>query len=367
MHLNLLKKMHDERSVVLISYDTQYLESKLKELNFSVHKIDATIQNNFILLKDEEKLSTYLKKIQLTNEKNLCIYGSGLEGKNEVYPTIENHLEICGNSLNIIEKCGYIKNIASDLAIYNLSMPKTYELEETIINKSKKYIYKPKNSCGGYDITHDSPRSSNFYLQELIVGDAYSCSFVIQDNNFIFLGFNKLINLEDHSHHPFIHAGAISIDNCFSEELLTSIKNFSLSIDLTGYNSIDFIHAEENSYIIDINPRITSTFRMYNDFYENELLKGQIQGYYSKCILEKNLSKCFAFVHVYARQDFVFKHDQNNLEFTINLPNEGDLITQGSPIFTIVSEGENYHSNLKSMQSLIKITKKYYDIYDILL
>ena len=62
----------------------------------------------------------------------------------------------------------------------------------------------------------------------------------------------------------------------YSTKIINLIEKFSSLIPLTGYNSIDFKIYNNDIFILDVNPRITSTFKIYNDIYSNMLLTLQL-------------------------------------------------------------------------------------------
>ena len=62
---------------------------------------------------------------------------------------------------------------------------------------------------GGYGISLDIKDGEDYYKQRYLSGDTYSISFLCKENDFLFLGFNKLLLLKSHLKHPFIHAGAV--------------------------------------------------------------------------------------------------------------------------------------------------------------
>ena len=76
---------------------------------------------------------------------------------------------------------------------------------------------------------------------------------------------------------------------------------------MNGYNNIDFKISNKEIFVLDINPRITSTFKIYNDIYDNDLLRLSMNP-----DLHKKLESCnnneYALVHMFVKQEYKFKN-----------------------------------------------------------
>ena len=215
--------MYNDSSFLLIGYDTAYLEIKLLELGYKPITINVSLDTK--ILSSKEHLSNFLEENFLYEKNAKCIYASGLEGRNHLYDLLESKFSICGNNFSLLDKSGFIENFTEELRNCGLKYPKTYSMQESPSSLDKKYLFKPFNSCGGYDISQVSPRKANSYVQEYIDGDAYSCSFIIDNDYFKLLGFNRLLNLTNHYENPFIHAGALMSKKDFQRALIMQSKH----------------------------------------------------------------------------------------------------------------------------------------------
>ena len=364
MHLSLLKKMHSEFPVLLIGYDTDYLEAKLLKLGYKPITINVSL--NTKALHSKKHLSSFLDEKFLYDKNMKCIYASGLEGREYLHDLIESKFSICGNNLSLLNKSGFIENFAEELRDCELKYPETYSMEERPLSSGKRYLFKPLNSCGGYDISQVYPMKKNSYIQEHVRGDTYSCSFIIDNNNFRLLGFNRLLNLNSHYENEFIHAGALMTKKRFSDNFHKAIEALARRLKMRGFNGIDFIFDGKKCYIIDINPRITSPFFLYNDINNDELLKGQILGKYNWEQIAFENKPISGFAHIFAREDVVFTEKTIAEINCINTPKNGDIVKCGNPIFTLLSRENDYNKNIDNLQRQIEITKEHYNIYDII-
>ena len=364
MHLSLLKKMHSNSSFLLIGYDTDYLETKLQELEYKPIAINVSLDTK--VLSTKEHLSRFLEKNSLFDKTTKCIYASGLEGRNYLYNLLESKLSICGNNLSLLDKSGHIENFSRELRNCELKYPKTYSIQEGPLVSDKRYLFKPVNSCGGYDISQVTPMKANSYIQEYIDGDAYSCSFIVDDNRFKLLGLNRLLNLNIHYENNYIHAGVLMTKKRFPESFYKAIKNLARILKMRGFNGIDFIFDGNDYYIIDINPRLTSPFFLYNDISDNELLKGQIVGMYNWEKIDYKNKPISGFAHIFTKDDVVFTEKSIEDINCINTPHNGDIVKRGDPLFTLLTTENDYNKNINNLKRQIEITKEHFNIYDII-
>jgi len=349
-------------AVVVINSDTTYLEDKFTSLGIKVFAFDQYCHNNLDKIQDITYLESFINNILIDYQNVGLLYGSGLEDKPEIYDCLRRKLSILGNDPKIISKCNDLRLLGNILDECDLKFP---EYVNNTIGIKKRYLSKPFNSSGGYNISFSEKYKKNYYFQEYLQGETYSISFFNHKNNFIFLGFNKLLHLRNFDPHPFIHAGALTTNKFLeSTNIINSFKKLSEKLSMNGYNSIDFKILNEEVFVLDINPRITSTFKIYNDTYNNDLLHLIINPGLDKKLESHNNNK-YAFVHMFVKEEYKFKNFfMDDPEF-VNLPNEGQHVGKNQPLLSIYL---NSFSNLDLMTRLkekISITTNLYNCYDI--
>ena len=353
------------KAVILISSDTSYLEQKLSVLNYTTYAIDQFRYKNIHKLDDIEFVKYLLDKVLLKHEKVYLVYGSGLEDKNHIYDLLTNKLIVKGNKLNILSNLSDLKMLKSTLYNFDLKTPFDFLGDEPT---KDKYIWKPFDSSGGYGISYKQKNSLDYYKQKYLPGDTFSVSFICNDVDFKNLGFHKLLLLKDYPEHPFIHAGAIMtqlVDN--SEKIIKSFRVIAKELRLNGYNNIDFKLIKNNVYILDINPRITSTFKMYNDQYDNKLLQIQLNdNNITLKDLKSSHDNTYGFVHLFAKDDFLFEQYVND-DNIMSMPKNGEYIKKGDPIFSIYLNALSDTDLVLKLEEKISNLRNYYKFYDIVI
>jgi len=361
MHLNLHKKA--SKYLIIINSDTDYLKKKSEQLGYKVFSIN-NLENNSLIKKNINTDIQIFRKYLKYKEKIKLIYGSGLEGQKTIYDFLNNNFEIKGNNLKIIESTNNILKLRKHLHACGLKIPKT-----TLVipgNKSN-YLSKPFSSYGGLNIKYATNKEGNVYYQKYISGPTYSISFFIHKNEFIFLGFNKLIQLINYEEHPFIHAGAIKIDNLrLSNKIKKSVKQLSQKLKLNGYNSFDFKLFNNDIYILDINPRITSTFKIYNNMYSNKLLNMQINPDKTENLkINSSKKKYFGFIYMFSKKNQRVCKSFLEYRWISDFPQRNNIIKQNEPIFTINASSNSFKNLIINLKNKINITMKHHNCYDV--
>lgn len=351
-------------AVVIVNTHASYLEEQAKVLGYEVYSIDKYTKNNLNKIINKEYLDKFFKNISSRHKTIKLVYGSGLEDKKNAYKILSDKTLIRGNCFNILKLTNNITNLKKILTLSGLKIPKSYDHS---IPKNIRCISKPIDSYGGYNISFCNKPKAGYYFQEYLSGPTYSASFFINEGCFIFLGFNKLFLLKKFNNHPFIHAGAMMIDNLKnSAKVISSIKKFSSLIPLTGYNSIDFKIHNNDVFILDVNPRITSTFKIYNDIYSNMLLNLQLNPKKNcKIMPTQKKNSLYGFVYLFAKEDIIFKNVIKRNLWLMDLPIENELIKKGSPLCTIFCSASSRAGLICKLKEKISMTTNHYNCYHI--
>ncbi|WP_456419607.1 tyramine--L-glutamate ligase [Methanocaldococcus infernus] len=123
-----------------------------------------------------------------------------------------------------------------------VKVPKTFQ--------PRKYIVKRRDGCGSQFKVYDE----KYIIQEFIEGSPYSASFIVGKKGIKFLSLNKQIVDESG-----FKGAEVNIDHERKEEIIDECEKALKRIDgLNGYVGVDLV-IDDNIYIIEINPRITTT------------------------------------------------------------------------------------------------------------
>ena len=341
MHLNLHKKAYKKALIIANGYEAYH--DDVEEHTESIYYIDPYSQNKNHL-ESLEIFKSFLKQNNLDNETTRIIYASGLEDKLAIQEFLENKFHIAGNTFSKYRFLSNIYNLDNNIFNEKISLPETSE------SYHYKLLSKKHNSSGGVNVGNNI-FSTNTYYQEYIPGKTYSISFIANGEYSKILGFNQLFVVENNIKYPFLYAGAMSLglreaNIDFPKEF---ILNLSSAYKIKGYCSIDFKLVDNKILILDFNPRLSSSYRLYTRKYNN--LMHHHLGFMDNDI---NIisNKYYAYIILYAKNDLIVDESINKLENISDKPKIGDCIKKDMPLFTI-----NIYSQQKD-DLLFKIKKR---------
>ena len=142
---------------------------------------------------------------------------------------------------------------------YNISHADSY------ISKSKQslYIIKDRFGCGCNNVKVTSNKNleipANRIIEKYIPGDSYSVNLYVSDTRYEILTINQQI-INRYNNVLRLDAINVNIYPCFRNSLFRFIEEILVTIpDLKGFIGFDLIYNKEDLFLIDINPRYTTS------------------------------------------------------------------------------------------------------------
>ena len=353
MRLNLHKKAYKKVLLIANGHDAYYHDlSSIAEKKYFIDPYSQK-KNHLASLKH---FKTYLKENNIDKSSTKIIYASGLENKKEIKKYLDNEFIVCGNSFNKYD-------FLSDTSNINLSMDDNILLPKTSNKYLNKYIRKRHDSSGGVNVGNKIS-SKNIYYQQFIPGKTYSVSFITTKNKSHILGFNQLFIIKDNIEYPYLHAGAITLGlkNSNYQNFKKWINNISDTYNIKGYCSIDFKIYGNKVFILDINPRLSASYRMYTRKYNN-LMKYHCD--LTDVNLKINNYKYYSYIFLYAKNELQVDKSINNIKDISDRPQIGEIIKKNMPILTLNITSHNKDNLLKKIKNRIKSAMKIIDCYNI--
>jgi methenyltetrahydromethanopterin cyclohydrolase len=296
------------------------------------------------------------------------IYGSGFECYPESLYYLNSRLMILGNHPDVF--AGQLDKPAFFSMLDELNIP----YPEVVFNAPEcgdDWLLKPMQGQGGIGIKHyhaDDESRAPFYWQKFQAGQSGSVLFLADGQQVQAVGFNSQWPVRLSESQEFVFSGVVN--NCDLAEahkaLITNwLEKMVPAFGLKGLNSLDFIHANDCSYVLEINPRPSASMQLY----DQDLLVGHIQtckgavGATSVALspeIERVKSPLWSgYQIVYTEHDLIIPDQFEWPEWCMDLPKPGDRCRAGQPICSIIAHQKNSQSvvdQLRTKQQLI-ITK----------
>ncbi|ABR56034.1 tyramine--L-glutamate ligase [Methanococcus aeolicus] len=230
-----LKQGYSVLSIVDIKYYDTIMENYKQEKNL-----------NIIALEEGQNYKLKIKELLNSPTTNLK-YGLIIapECDNILYDLTK--LLESSNTINLGAPSKAVE-IAGDKYLTYLKIKDSVKTPKTL--QPDKYIVKEIDGCGG----ERQVINNNSIIQEFIEGESYSVSFIVGEHSIYPLCLNKQYIKECYC------GGETNIDHPLKEEIINQCKKAIQTIGgFNGYVGVDVIINNENIYILEINPRITTS------------------------------------------------------------------------------------------------------------
>lgn len=315
----------------------------------------------------------------------------------------EDYLDkIVGNVdiVDIEDKYLFYKKVRSDFLVPDtFNVNDIHEVNEIIKNnKDSEYILKPRCGSGGYntyllkynDLNErilNEINTENFYenewiLQKKINGTNISSSVLSTKNKAKTIINSRLLNLNDYNISSYKYGGnilpltekSIKILNK-KENLPNKINNTNLNkkinqisekiikkLKLIGNNGVDLILTPENeTYIIEVNPRLQGTYECIEQLLEINLLDAHIKACHNELIEIPKIKKQYIMKKLLYTNSKI-KVEKIKTKNIHDIPYPNVIIEKNQPLATIITKNINlkevYENIIKTERILKNNIKK---------
>lgn len=263
------------------------------------------------------------------------VYGSGFESHPESLYYLSNRLTILGNQPDVFVKVQDKKVFFSVLDELHIPYPQVaFNPPQHNIGQ---WLIKPLHGQGGIGIRRytDKKQIASVYWQRYKPGSAHSLLFLADGENAHILGFNSQWATQ-HNQEDFIFSGVIN-DCALSDRQKIRfsgwLKKLVQVFALCGLNSLDFIQAEGNYYVLEINPRPPASMQLYDNVFQQH-----IEACLGKLPNDNAVQNRYsAYQIVYADHDIIIPDDFIWPDWCMDLPSARTLISKGQPICSIIA------------------------------
>lgn len=208
------------------------------------------------------------------------LYGSLFDGCPYVLDWVAKHVPVIGNSADVLK---HAKDFSFFALLDSLSIvhPEVHLNLPNLVEESQfgNWLSKEVGGCGGQHIRpadlRDTPDFDKVYYQQKIIGTPISMLFVADGNTAHLIGFNQQLTAPTKCL-PYRFAGAINnvaLQPNIRMAFEHAAQKLMSALHLRGICSIDAILEGDNVWLLELNPRLSATFHLYEN-----LLPLHLQG-----------------------------------------------------------------------------------------
>ena len=299
-----------------------------------------------------DKVETCLKKVHKRYPIAKVIAGAGAE----LYlPNLEakSGWQILGNSSECVRQI--CEPVSLFVALDHLSIPYPEISYDSRPTDNKKWLYKTPFHCGGMGVSKKYKSNSSGYWQEELEGIPISALCLCAGEQSQLIGINRQFTYAISERLPYVYAGALAnyeISLKSTEIINSYVGNLSSYFNLNGLCSIDMLLYGDGIFVLEINPRVSATFELYERL---QPMLNLIDAHIRVCEGERlssleSTSKQGAYSIVYAEGPC----DVPELEWpdwVSDIPETGRQLHKYDPICTV-------HALLGETEDLYKMTQK---------
>lgn len=195
------------------------------------------------------------------------VYGSGFEYCPDSLHYLGSRLKILGNQVDAFIGTQHKEAFFSCLDALNIPYP---DVSFDAPASGGDWLIKPHQGQGGIGIERyhaESQPSASVYWQRYVEGTQNSVLFLADGKNVQVIGFNRQWTMALDDTRTFVFSGIIN-DSQLQEEhkvlIVDWLKKLVPVFGLKGLNSLDFIQAEGQSYVLEINARPSASMQLYD-------------------------------------------------------------------------------------------------------
>ena len=208
--------------------------------------------NNHSIIYDTDMINSYDYFLPICPESDLILYNY----IKEINPYVDNMKISSPKTILVTSDKLLLKDICNR---YNISHADSY------ISKSKQslYIIKDRFGCGCNNVRVTSNKNleipANRIIEKYIPGDSYSVNLYISDTGYEILTINQQI-INRYNNVLKLDAINVNIYPYFRNSLFKFIEGILVALPgLKGFIGFDLIYNKEGLFLIDINPRYTTS------------------------------------------------------------------------------------------------------------
>ncbi|HEY8098907.1 MAG TPA: ATP-grasp domain-containing protein, partial [Methylobacter sp.] len=206
------------------------------------------------------------------------IYGSGFECYPESLYYLNSRLMLLGNHPDAFARQLDKQAFFSTLDQLNIPHPKV--VFSAPVDCGGDWLLKFMQGQGGVGIKRyhaDDSTDNQVYWQKFQAGTPHSVLFLVDGEHVQVVGFNSQWSVRLSEAQEFVFSGVINsadLSNQHKTEITGWLKHMVPEFGLKGLNSLDFIHTDDCSYVLEINPRPSASMQLY----DQDLLVRHIQS-----------------------------------------------------------------------------------------
>jgi predicted ATP-grasp superfamily ATP-dependent carboligase len=208
------------------------------------------------------------------------VYGSGFEGRTGLLALLARGRPLHGNRPDVVAA---VRDPARFFPLLDeLGIPHP-AVRLTPPSDPRGWLIKQPGGAGGGHIRPATSRRApvGAYYQHFELGHALSVLFLADGRRTRVLGINRQWTAAARPGRPFLYGGAVggvTLSEALEREIRSGLQALVAETGLIGLNGLDFILRRGRWSVLELNPRPTATFELYDPDYPHGLFDWHLRA-----------------------------------------------------------------------------------------
>ena len=297
-------------------------------------------QNGF----DMADFEACLKKIDCSDVVGFA-YASGFDAASDLLEKVSQRIPLIGNSPKVVRNLKRPLQLFTLLNVLQIPHP---EVSFKPLENATGWLYKHCGGSGGTHIRKALPLTSispqpGYYFQREAQGVPISLLFAANGLQIRVVGFNMQW-LSPSPAMPYRYGGAVSnveLPESAKQQLMYAAQQLTLAVGLRGLNSLDAMLDGDQVQVLEVNPRLSATFDLYQSA-ECNLFDLHVRA------CDRDISawppiaqRAKAHHIVYAPCNLTLPDSTEWPDWVADIPPSGSVIAADSPLCTLFAEADS--------------------------
>ncbi|HTT37847.1 MAG TPA: ATP-grasp domain-containing protein [Burkholderiales bacterium] len=276
----------------------------------------------------------------------ILVTGSGFERTPELLERLAAYGRLCANDAQIVAALKQPELAAELLRALGWSVPET---QRDVPGDRHGWLQKEIGGAGGNHVRSAdcAPARSGAYYQRRMSGCPISVTFLADAEHAWVLGFNAQ-SFHAIGNAPFCYAGASTCRLApeLAAEVQARLNRLVRIAGLRGLNGLDFLLDGTSMVALEVNPRPTATFELYEEDFPEGLVAWHLRSFAGPVPefgerLRHRPACARAYSVLYAERALQVPDDVAFPDWCRDLPMDGSWIGAGAPVLSVFAAGEN--------------------------
>jgi uncharacterized protein len=278
------------------------------------------------------------KLFPLLSQAGGFIYGSGFETQPQLLDEISRHCPMLGNTAETVRITKDPGRFFSQLSKLDIPFPETSLLPPL---EAEGWLRKRIGGSGG---THVVPTrqagDSGFYYQRLVPGKPHSLLFLANGKQARVVGYNEQL-LAPIVEMPYRYGGVVGqaeLPQVVHIGLQDVAQQLTAELGLRGLNSLDCMVDGDSFAVLEINPRLSASFALYDaESRGARLFEAHLSACAGESLPDFPAEPAQAHLIYYAPFDLAIPARMAWPEWVADVPPGATRIKAGEPVCTVTA------------------------------